>query len=295
MLELVSLDFQISDVACRLVTVNPSNQSDPHLHRHFQHSHSGCEIHYVSSGTLTMDCIGESYPLSAGQMMLVPPGLYHYVRSTSGDVDRMDMLLEVNHGYRSNHSQLDRFLQGLHMAHPLILLEENNPELFALLRKIRQGVTEKQHPDFLRQEWLKVMCTELVLLMGTAAASCTQSVNTPFDRPPANTDRYIMDQFFNHNYHGNSDMAALAKELNLSIRQTGRILQKTYGKSFREKMNECRLAVALDQLCNTAKPMAEISELLGYGEPTNFSSFIKRQTGKTPAQIRKENKQNRNI
>ena len=82
-------------------------------------------------------------------------------------------------------------------------------------------------------------------------------------------------------------MEVLAKELNMSVRQTGRILQQTYGKGFREKMNECRLAVAVDLLKNTSKSIAQISEILGYSDPANFSSFVKRQTGISPAQIRK--------
>lgn len=288
MLEVFSLDFSVGDASCRLVTVNPSNRADPHMGRHFQHSHSGCEIHYVSAGTLSIDCIDAGYQLSAGQVLVIPSGVYHYVRSVSENIDRMDMLMEINRVHRCRDAQLSSFLQGLLLTQPLLLREEENRELFALLRKLRQTAMDRQQREFLRREWMKAMCAELVLLLGAAAENRTDTATTAFDSTQVGTDRYIMDQFFNHNYHGNSDMADLAKELNLSVRQTGRVLQKTYGKSFREKMNECRLAVALDMLRNTAKPMAEISELLGYGEPTNFSSFVKRQTGKTPAQIRKE-------
>lgn len=285
MLEVLALDFPVGDVPCRLVTVNPRNQGDPRPGRHFQHSHSGCEIHYVSAGTLSIDCIGASYQLSAGQVLMIPPGVYHYVRDVSGDIDRMDMLIEINRGQGSKDPGLDSFLQGLFLQRPVLLREE---ALLELLRKIRQTAMDKQQREFLRREWMKVLCTELVLMMGTAAGNRADMAGASFDKAKTHTDRYIMDQFFNHNYHGNSDMAALARELNISVRQTGRVLQKTYGKSFREKMNECRLAVALDLLRNTSKSMAEISEILGYGEPTNFSSFVKRQTGKTPAQIRRE-------
>ena len=285
MLEVYSLDFSVGDAPCRLVTVNPQNRGEPHMGRHFQHSHSGCEIHYVSTGTLSIDCIGAGYQLSAGQVLMIPPGVYHYVRSASEDIDRMDLLIELNHGRRSKDPELDSFLQRLFLERPILLQQEALPEL---LRKIRKTAMDRQQREFLRRERMKAMCVELVLLLGAAAESRSDPVITGFDSTQPGTDRYIMDQFFNHNYHGNSDMEDLAKALNISVRQTGRVLRKTYGKSFREKMNECRLAVALDLLRNTGKSMAEISEILGYGEPTNFSSFVKRQTGKTPAQIRRE-------
>lgn len=288
MLKVFSLDFLMADVACKLVTVNPGNQGVAEEGRHFQHSHSGCEIHYVRSGELTVDCIGASFKLIAGQMLIIPPGVYHYVRSVSEDVDRMDLLIET--GKRSKETRLNNFLQALYVQRPLLLEEDENAEMFRLLQRIKSIAMDAEPGNALQGEWLKALCLELVLLMGEAAEKNPNRTDDPvFDGAEINTNRYIMDQFFNHNYHGSSDMAALAKELNMSVRQTGRVLQKTYGKGFREKMNECRLAVAMDLLRNTTKPMAEISEILGYGEPANFSFFIKRQTGKTPAQIRKCN------
>lgn len=290
MLQVLSLEFKVADVPCKLVTINPCNQSKPEIRMHFQHSHSGCEIHYVSSGALSVDCIGTSYKLSEGQMLILPPGVYHYVRELSDNIERMDMLIEINRSHRSTDPQADSFLQGLFRVLPILLSEEDpHRELFELLRKIQRTAMNVQQSTFLQREWLKAMCQELVLLMGTVAqAHHDHASSHVLDGADPNTDRYIMDQFFNHNYQGNSDMAMLAKELNMSVRQTGRVLQKTYGKGFREKMNECRLAVALDLIRNTTKSMAEISDILGYGGPTNFSSFVKQQTGKTPAQLRKE-------
>lgn len=289
MLKVFSLDFLVADVPCKLVTVNPGNQGSPEARRHFQHSHSGCEIHYVRSGELTVDCIGAGFKLTAGQMLIIPPGVYHYVRSVSEDVRRMDLLIEIGKGQRSRDAGIDRFLQALYVQRPLLLEEDGNSEMFRLLQRLQRIAMDAEPGDALQCEWLKALCLELVLLVGEAAGKNPDRTEDPvFDGAGVNSDRYIMDQFFNHNYHGSSDMAALAKELSMSVRQTGRVLRKTYGKGFREKMNECRLAVALDLLRNTTKSMAEISELLGYGEPANFSCFVKRQTGKTPAQIRKE-------
>ena len=38
----------------------------------------------------------------------------------------------------------------------------------------------------------------------------------------------------------------------------------------------------------TEKSVAEISEMVGYSSPANFSTFIKNVTGKTPSAIRRE-------
>ena len=288
MLNVLGLRFSVGDVPCRLVTIHPDNRMEPGEHMHYQHSHSGCELHYVSRGQLTVDCIGASYPLSAGQMLLIPPGVYHYVRRETAQTSRMDLLVEVQADRPGEASPLVKLVRGLCLGQPLVLEEGENPELFSLLKRIWKTAREDLTAP-VQQEWLRVLCQELVLTLGAAAERLRpEGTAAPREKAEADTDRYIMDQFFNHNYHGGKRMEDLARELNLSVRQTGRVLRKTYGKGFREKMNECRLAVALDLLRNTDRSMAGIAETLGYGEQANFSCFIKSQTGKTPAQLRKD-------
>lgn len=291
MLKVYSLGFMIGDIPCELKTINPCSQCKPQDLLHFQHSHSGCEIHYVISGEISMDCLEYNYKLTSGQMIIVPPGVYHYVRSVSEGVNRMDILVEINaKGHKSRNHQLADFLQALLVQRPILLhkKDDSNRMLYEQMERIQQFCLEEGSPEFFQNEWLKVLTAELVLLMATLAEKNRFDMESKmFTSVSPNTNRYIMDQFFNHNYAGNGSMEELAKELNMSVRQTGRIVQQTYGKGFREKLNECRLVVAVDLLRNTTRSIAEISEILGYGEPANFSSFIKRQTGKTPAEIRK--------
>ena len=288
MLNILSLAFQVADVACKLVAVNPRNERSPGVSGHLQHSHSALEIHCIWSGEVTIDCIGESIPLAGGHVLILPPGMYHYVRSVSPDADRMDIQLEVGNAQSSQETQARQFLNSLRFSHPLLLHSDTKPELFALLERIRLIALE-YGDDFVQRERLKTQCVELVLLLGIAARNCTaESQQKTYAHPDTGEDRYVIDHFFNHNYHRSSGMETLAKRMNMSIRQTGRELQRIYGKSFREKMNECRLAVAVDLLQNTTRSMAEISQILGYADPANLSSFVKRQTGRSPSQIRKQ-------
>ena len=74
----------------------------------------------------------------------------------------------------------------------------------------------------------------------------------------------------------------------ISPRQLDRILRKSYGMSYREKLTEIRIEVSMDLLLTTEKSVAEISEMVGYSSPANFSTFIKNVTGKTPSAIRRE-------
>jgi AraC-like DNA-binding protein len=97
---------------------------------------------------------------------------------------------------------------------------------------------------------------------------------------------YIIDEFFNINFHRNDGDVLLAERLGVSVRQLNRILKSLYGYNFREKLKEIRLEVAIDLLM-TGRSIAEISEITGYSCPANFSTFIKNTTGKTPSELRR--------
>ena len=78
-----------------------------------------------------------------------------------------------------------------------------------------------------------------------------------------------------------------AEQLNLSTRTLRRRL-KEEGCSFRELLNEVRFQMARDYLTETRLPLSEISWLLGYTEPGNFSHAFNRWCGLTPRAYRNQ-------
>ena len=286
MLRDYELRFSVGAIVCILMDIGTDLEVGKY--QYYQHCHPGFELHYITKGYFDISSEKEIMRVCAGQLLIIPPGVYHYVRRETAQTSRMDLLVEVQADRPGEASPLVKLVRGLCLGQPLVLEEGENPELFSLLKRIWKTAREDLTAP-VQQEWLRVLCQELVLTLGAAAERLRpEGTAAPREKAEADTDRYIMDQFFNHNYHGGKRMEDLARELNLSVRQTGRVLRKTYGKGFREKMNECRLAVALDLLRNTDRSMAGIAETLGYGEQANFSCFIKSQTGKTPAQLRKD-------
>jgi len=77
-----------------------------------------------------------------------------------------------------------------------------------------------------------------------------------------------------------------AERLNLSTRTLRRRL-KAEGSSFRELLDEVRFQMAREYLGETRLPLAEVSWLLGYTEPGNFSHAFKRWSGLSPRNYRK--------
>ena len=73
----------------------------------------------------------------------------------------------------------------------------------------------------------------------------------------------------------------VAEQLHVSIRTLRRRLNEE-GRSYRELLEEVRFQLAKEYLLDTNLRLAEISDLLGYTEPGNFSHAFRRWSGYSP-------------
>ena len=78
----------------------------------------------------------------------------------------------------------------------------------------------------------------------------------------------------------------VAEKLHVSVRTLRRRL-KDEGSSYRDLLDEVRFQLARDYLLDTHLPLAEISDLLGYTEPGNFSHAFRRWSGQSPRRFRR--------
>lgn len=84
---------------------------------------------------------------------------------------------------------------------------------------------------------------------------------------------------------GGGDEARIASELHLSQRSLQRKL-KAEGLSFSELLESTRRELGRDYVRDSQHSFNEISYLLGFAEPGNFSRTFRRWYGKTPSEYR---------
>jgi AraC-like DNA-binding protein len=78
---------------------------------------------------------------------------------------------------------------------------------------------------------------------------------------------------------------AIADTLHVSLRSLQRRLREE-DTSFKDLLEETRQQLAVQYLRDTRRSIGEITYLLGFSEPSNFTRAFKRWTGKSPAQYR---------
>ncbi|HJA93411.1 MAG TPA: AraC family transcriptional regulator [Candidatus Eisenbergiella merdipullorum] len=97
----------------------------------------------------------------------------------------------------------------------------------------------------------------------------------------------IIEEYFLYQYR-NLSLEDLADKLGLGTRQTERLLQRQYGKTFLQKKAEARMSAAAILLSDSSRSITSVAEDLGYSSIEHFSSAFKSYYHISPRQYRKE-------
>ena len=103
----------------------------------------------------------------------------------------------------------------------------------------------------------------------------------------ADKTAFIIEEYFLYEYR-NLSLEDLAGRLGLGARQTERLLQRQYGKTFLQKKAEARMSAAAILLSDTSRSITSVAEDLGYSSIEHFSSAFKNYYHISPRQYRKE-------
>ncbi|MEQ1200754.1 AraC family transcriptional regulator [Acinetobacter nosocomialis] len=88
-----------------------------------------------------------------------------------------------------------------------------------------------------------------------------------------------------HTPDHSKDLTDWADDIGTSSRTLMRMFQKETGLSYRAWVQQMHIALALSKIAN-GESITQISESLGYTNPSAFSAMFKRHLGKTPQQFR---------
>lgn len=80
----------------------------------------------------------------------------------------------------------------------------------------------------------------------------------------------------------------LARHSGLSLSQFKRLFARDTGLTPKEWVNRKRLEIARDRLRETLAPVKRVGYELGFRSPNHFSSWFRKQSGKTPGRFRRE-------
>jgi transcriptional regulator GlxA family with amidase domain len=124
------------------------------------------------------------------------------------------------------------------------------------------------------------------LLVGLPRSCQSGYAVMPLSRPHADKRIRKAEEHVREHYREEVGIETLAKECAMSPRTFIRRFKAATGRLPGEYVQLMRIAAARDLLERDGAPIQEISERVGYSDPSFFRALFKRHTGMTPAEYR---------
>lgn len=276
----IGLSFQIGNIRCHALKF-----SFEQMRRSFpSHSHSSnsWEIHYIPYGKGTITLEHETHRIGAGSFFITGPHVEH-----SQTPDEEDPMAEYC-----------VYLKFDPRSHPLI--QEKNPDFLNLFLSTDRFIgPDKQNLHPLMQSLFQELehrhigyHTVLEALLTQLIVRSVRNLEYPGTSEPdaestiADRNYLIIEEYFLFEYQELS-LEKLSSRLGLSHRQTERLFQKHYGRTFLQKKYEAKMSAALVLLKDPSMSITDISVQLGYSSVEHFSSAFKKYYGMSAREWRK--------
>ena len=244
------------------------------------HSNTSFEIHYIEHGWGSVTIDGQRYPVEADTLYITGPGVIHSQTSDrSMPVIEYCLYLECRRSSPSRQSFFSLF------AETKFWMCKDEGRLFPLLRRL---VEENRNPQQGTAEMSETILRQIIITLTRIYCRPQQGKAFPAAMPAPTYTRLlpIVEDAFFYRYR-TLTLSGLAASLHLSVRQTQRLMQRSFGKTFSQKLTEARISAAAQFLLDTQLSVTEIGERTGFSSIEHFSSSFKRFTGVSPTQYRK--------
>ena len=246
-----------------------------------RHSNISYEIHYTRSGRGDVTIDGKTRSVGPDTLYVTGPGIEHAQRSDPANpITEYCLYLNCELTARN---QDDPFLR---FARTHFWMGEDGGRVYPLLEQL---IGECRRPQPGVREMAEALLRQIIILLMRMYRQ-EASPAPARARVPALTRAGLMpiieDAFFYR--HRTLTLNDLASLLNLSQRQTQRLLEQNFGKTFSQKLADARMAAASQLLTGTDLSVTEIAERTGYSSIEHFSAAFHRLMGCTPRQYRRQ-------
>lgn len=243
-----------------------------------RHSNTSYEIHYTQSGKGSVTVDGVTHSVQPGTLYITACGVEHSQRCDPED-PIIEYCLYLNCRLASQNSALSQFVQTP------FWMGEDRGRVFPLLEQLIDEFRDPQ-PD--TSHLLEALLRQIIIRLARLYRQGDDAV--PAARNASGGTRagtvFILEEAFLFHYR-TLTLPDLASLLNLSMRQTQRLLQANFGMSFSQKLADARMAAASHLLVDTDLSVTEIADRTGFSSIEHFSAAFHRLMGCSPRQYRK--------
>lgn len=280
----LDLTFSMENVSFTVLSISNELMLRP-IPRHV-HSQNSYELHYISYGYGTLIAGEERFVLTPGTFFLTGPRVFHeQIPDPKEPMREYGVYLKVSLPRKGTGSEaLKAFLERP------FYFGQADLEIYEILKRLLAEFEQRPEADRLM---LSALLQQLILLIAReyeqSAPPHPKGERRKGEGIPEDQTYLTIEEAFLYNYR-DLTLPALSALLNLSDRQTERLLLKHYNKTFQQKKKEARMSAACIHLQEGSKSIASIAEELGYSSPEHFTHAFKAYYHMAPSAYAKSHK-----
>jgi AraC-like DNA-binding protein len=262
------------------------------LRRVPQHDHNFLELTYIRRGTVEHTLDGQVTVLSPGDYLIVDYGSRHSYRSDAEDgYDNLDCLFlpelldPILKGTKSFYMLLEHYLlhfniQALDQNPAHMVFHDETGRIDQLLRLMEKESEDREagYTEMVRCHLLEILLLTMRQLDNARVAATGQDISA-----------YLTAYVAEH-YMENFTLQDLAAQLHYSLPYISKRFKEDTGVSFVSYLQNYRVMQGCRLLSSSRRTLAEITEMVGYHDVKFFSALVKRKTGLSPADFRRQHR-----
>lgn len=258
----------------------------------FTHKHDFFEMLYVYSGSFKQELAGDEVYLNAGDICIIPPGVYHSIHVFDDSVVINILIRKIAFsntflGLLSDENVLSSFFNKIlfseNYSNYIIFRSGSNP-------KVKQILTDMVIEDMESQKYSnKILDNLLMVLFGYMLRDNENRVELPKvmqqgSQEPVNILTYLQNNF------RSVTLEELSGKFHYTIPYLSKLIKSFTGRTFKEIVQTIKLNKATDLLLSSNLKIYAISEAVGYENTTHFIRTFNKVFGMPPSQYRKKHK-----
>jgi len=254
------------------------------------HDHSFLELTYILSGEAEHTLDGQVSVLHEGDYLIVDYGSRHSYRAPDGgSFDNLDCLFlpelldPVLKGTKSLRSLLEHYL--LHF-NPQVLVQnparmvfhDGDGRIRELIGKMKEESLRREagYTEFMRCYLIEILLLTMRRLDDARAASTGQDISA------------FLSAYIAEHYMEALTLQELSARLNYSLPYVSKRFKDDTGVSFIRYLQNYRVMQGCRLLSGSRRTLSDITEAVGYHDVKFFSALVKKMTGLSPGDFRKQ-------
>lgn len=249
------------------------------------HHHDTHQILYVVKGSAEITVDNKNYRLEEGSLIFISRMEAHSINTVGKKYERYEI--------RISPEILNSPSKDLHLYSVLL----NRPESFNRVINLKTQETAHIFAEITREynsnnpyrdEMLSLLLDKLFITLYRSYPEMFSTRHSPYSETVYKIQRQFEEEIGN-----NYTLSSLAEEYHLSKYYLSHIFKDVTGYSVMDYLKNLRIAKAKALLTKTSSSISEIVKICGFSDSSNFSREFKSNTGLSPRDFRKKQKDNR--